>query len=75
MHDTTDLEIRGIPGVFVATEEFVDAAERQARGLGMDTARVFVSHPVQDRTGEELEAMADGAIEDLVSAILEPGPG
>ena len=71
MHDTTDLEIRGIPGVFVATEEFVDAAERQARALGMATARIFVSHPVQDRTTEELKAMADGAIDGLLAALLD----
>jgi hypothetical protein len=70
VHDTTDLEIRGVPGVFVATVEFIDAAERQAGALGMDTARVFVAHPIQDRTREELEAMADAAVEQLVAALL-----
>ena len=31
MHDISDLERRGIPGVFVASEGFIDAAETQAR--------------------------------------------
>ena len=66
MHDTVDLETRGIPSVFVATTEFLDGAERQAKALGFDPAAVYVSHPVQDRTDEEMRVMADAAFEELV---------
>ena len=66
MHDIVDLETRGIPSVFVATPEFVDGAERQAKALGFDPAAVYVSHPVQDRTDDEMRAMAQSAFEALV---------
>ncbi len=72
MHDISDLERRGIPGVFVASEEFVDAAEAQAKSLGLDTARVFTPHPIQDRTDDEMRAMADAAIDSLIDALTGP---
>ena len=34
MHDISDLELRGIPGVFVASDQFVTAADAQSRSLG-----------------------------------------
>jgi hypothetical protein len=72
VHDISDLERRGIPGVFVASDVFVDAAQTQATALGLDAARVFVAHPIQDRTDAEMIALADGAIDALVAAITEP---
>ena len=70
MHDISDLEIRGVPGVFVASSEFVDAAVAQSTSLGYPTmARVFVPHPIQDRTDDEMRAYADGAIDEIVAAI------
>jgi hypothetical protein len=69
VHDIADLERRGVPGVFVASTEFVDAAEAQATALGFDAARVFVVHPIQDRTDEEMRALAAGAVDALVAAI------
>jgi hypothetical protein len=70
VHDIIDLESRGTPGVFVASSEFVDAAAAQARALGGDPARVFVPHPIQDRTDAELQALADDAIEAIVRALI-----
>ena len=55
--------------VFVASTEFVEAAQSQAAALGADPARVFVAHPIQDRTDDEMRALADGAIDALVAAI------
>lgn len=69
MHDIADLERRGVPSVFVASSEFVDGAEAQATALGFDAARVFVPHPIQDRTDDEMVALADAAIDDLVAAL------
>jgi hypothetical protein len=71
VHDIVDLEARGIPGVFVATIEFVDGAERQAAALGADPAAVYVEHPIQNRTDAEMLAIADGAFEKLVSALQQ----
>jgi hypothetical protein len=66
VHDTVDLEARGIPAVFVATVAFTDGAEHQARALGAQPAAVYVEHPIQDRTDEEMARIADGAIDELV---------
>ena len=69
MHDITDLEGLGLPGVFVASAAFVAAAAAQASALGFDAARVFVQHPIQDRTDDELRALADAAIDELVARL------
>ena len=71
MHDISDLERRGIPGVFVASAEFVQAAEAQSASLGFSSvARVFTPHPIQDRTDDEMFAYADAAFDDIVAAIV-----
>jgi hypothetical protein len=71
VHDIVDLEGRGVPAVFVASTEFVDAADAQATSLGFDAARVFVAHPIQDRTDEELWALADAAVDEVIAALTE----
>jgi hypothetical protein len=69
VHDIADLENRGKPGVFVASSEFEPAADAQQKALGFDTARVFVAHPIQDRTDDEVRALAEGAVEELLKAL------
>lgn len=59
-----------MPGVFVATVAFTDGAESQARALGADPAAVYVEHPIQDRTDEELSALADRAFDAVVAALV-----
>jgi hypothetical protein len=70
VHDIVDLEGRGVPGVFVATVEFVDGAEAQARALGADPAAVYVEHPIQDRTDAEMIAIADRALDEIVARLV-----
>jgi hypothetical protein len=69
VHDTVNIEAAGIPMVFVASTEFIDAATAQARALGADPARVFVAHPIQDRTDAELHALADAALPEILAAL------
>jgi hypothetical protein len=70
VHDIADLEARGVPSMFVASTEFVQAAESQAHSLGFDAmARVFVAHPIQDRTDDEMRALADAAFDEIIGAI------
>jgi hypothetical protein len=71
VHDTVDLEARGVPGVFVATVEFVDGVEAQAKALGADPAAVYVPHPIQDRTDAEMRAIADAAFEEIVAKLVQ----
>jgi len=53
----------------VATTAFEEAAAAQSRSLGFDPAIVWVPHPIQDRTDEELRAIADDALDAILAAI------
>ena len=67
MHDITGLERLGIVAVGVATTEFKVAAAAQSKALGYDPAVVFVQHPIQDRTYDEIRALAEGALEEILA--------
>jgi hypothetical protein len=69
VHDIADLESRGLPAVFVASTEFVEAAAAQVQSIGLDVARVFVPHPIQDRTDDEMRALADAALDEILRAL------
>jgi hypothetical protein len=66
-----NLEARGIPTVGVATTEFIQGAEAQAKALGTDPALVFIPHPVQDRSDDELRAFADEHFEAIVKLLMK----
>ena len=70
MHDTVWFEIQGTPAVSIASTEFVDAALTQAQALGMEDAkRVFVEHPIQDATDDEMRAKADAIVDQVIAAL------
>lgn len=70
MHDSVWFEINGKPAVVIASNVFQDAAEKQAAALGLPEARrVFVPHPIQDATDEEMRAKADGIVEQVLAAL------
>ena len=69
MHDQTQLEGSGLPSVRVASREFEAAADAQGRALGFRPAMVFVAHPIQDRTDDEMRALADGAVDQILRAL------
>ncbi|MFT6430010.1 MAG: hypothetical protein ACJAXR_002277 [Halopseudomonas sp.] len=73
MHDIGDLEGRQIPGVGIASTEFIDAAKMQSRALGMEPKMVFVQHPIQDRTDDELRSLADQALDSILEALTLQG--
>jgi hypothetical protein len=54
---------RGIPGVSVVTTGFVNAVDTQSKALGFGPAVVYVPHPIQNRTPDELKKIADDAVE------------
>ena len=69
MHDIMDMEKRGIPGGFVASSEFIEATRAQAESLGFDPFKVFVAHPIQDRTDEEVEQLAENSFKEILAMI------
>ena len=70
------LERLGIPTAAVATEPFLDEALEQARVLGMpDYRMVYVPHPVQLLTLDELHARADAVFDQILARLVGPGDG
>ncbi|MCU1367934.1 MAG: hypothetical protein JWN39_3573 [Ilumatobacteraceae bacterium] len=56
--------------MFIATREFVSAADAQSTSLGFPSvARVYTPHPVQDRTDAEMRDYADLVFADVLTAI------
>ena len=73
MHDINDLELRGVPSMFVASDQFTEAAVAQSTSLGFPAvARVFTPHPIQDRTDDEMIAYADAAFDQILAAVIAP---
>ncbi len=60
---------------FLASTEFVDAAGAQARSLGYaEVPVIFVPHPIQDRTDDEMHALADTSLDAVLAAVTTLGP-
>jgi len=71
VHDAVRLERRGIQTAVVGTEPFIDEAIEQARVLGMPELRIVtVPHPVQLLTREQVEELADRALDDVVAQLV-----
>ena len=72
MHDTTWLEINGIPSVFIASSEFEEAAAAQAETLGLpEVRRLFVPHPIQDANDDEMRGKADAIVDEVIAALVD----
>jgi len=64
------LESLGVAAVPVATREFMTAARAQAGALGRaDFDAVYVEHPIQDQTPQEIAAKADAIIDSIVARL------
>jgi hypothetical protein len=67
LHDTIRLENLGIPAVPIATTEFKAPARIQAGALGRPGFdAVYVPHPIQDQTPQQISARADAVAGDIV---------
>lgn len=70
MHDSVWFETNRKPSVVIASDAFVDAAAKQAQALGLpEVKRVFVPHPIQDATDDEMRAKADAIVAQVVAAL------
>ena len=64
------LERLGIAALPVATREFMTAARAQAGALGRaDLDAVYVDHPIQDQTPQEIAANAEAVIGEIVARL------
>jgi len=72
VHDTTWFEINNTPAVFLASSEFIVAAEAQSAALGLpDVQRIFVPHPIQDANDDEMRAKADAIVDEVIAALVD----
>jgi len=69
LHDILDLDRRGLPGAFVATVEFEQAAQAQGDSLGFHPHQLFVEHPIQDRTDDEVRQIAETVFPQVIYAL------
>jgi hypothetical protein len=68
-----NLDARGVPGVNVVTLGFTEAVEAQSKALGFEPAVLFVPHPIQNRTAEEMKKIADDAVEPALRLLTVGG--
>jgi hypothetical protein len=68
-HDLVDLDRRGLAGVSVLTEEFRPAFAQQCSAIGFDGASLYVPHPMQNRTTEELHRFAEEVFEKVLGTL------
>ena len=72
LRDVIEFESLGRPGVLVASDAFAQAAANQVELLGQPRlAYALAPHPVQDRTDDELRAMAASLVDTALAAISE----
>lgn len=61
-----------MPSVSIASAEFEEAADTQAKALGMTDARcLFVPHPIQDATDDEMRAKANAVVDAVIAALTK----
>ena len=49
--------------------EFAEGVTAQCDSLGFEPAVVYVPHPIQNRTRQEIEAIADAAFAKVMAAL------
>ena len=56
----------------VATTEFVTAARAQAAALGRaDLDAIYVAHPIQDQTKQEIEQKAEAVLDEIARRLTK----
>jgi hypothetical protein len=70
LRDVIEFEALGRPGILIASDAFAQAAAEQVRLLGQPKlAYALAPHPIQDRTDDELRAMAAELVDAALAAI------
>ena len=73
MLDSILLEQAGVPSISIVTEPFVETGEEMAATWGVPAFRFLTRpHPIANLTEAELDAYADGLVDDVV-ALLQQG--
>lgn len=74
LRDVIEFEALGRPGVLIASDAFAQAAADQVELLGQPRlAYALAPHPIQDRTDDELRAIAASLVDPALTAISARG--
>ena len=66
VHDTVELEKRGIPATMITTQAFTNVAIFQFRAKGMDShPYVELPHPISNLKPEEMREVALGFVDEI----------
>lgn len=63
------LDEKKVPGCFIVTTEFEDAAAVQSHALGFAPAIAWAPHPIQNRTPQELQKIAEDVMDEVLNLI------
>lgn len=70
MHDSIELEERGVPAVAIHTTVFMNSADAHAKAYGRpDFESVAIQHPISGRPVEEIEAKTDAIVDQIVRVL------
>jgi len=69
LQDIRELDSRGVAGGFIASEAFRGAADAQGNAWGFHADSLFVAHPIQDRSDDEMRALAREALDKVKKLI------
>ena len=73
VHDTVELEKRGVPATVVITSAFRKAAEFQFRGRGMaQHGYVELPHPISNLKSEEVRDLALRYVDEIARQLVAP---
>ncbi len=64
-----EIDRRGLPAVAIFSEEFQSGVEAWRAVHGFDAGAIFVRHPIQPLTDEEVHGRADDVFDQVLAAI------
>jgi hypothetical protein len=74
MHDSIELEKRGIPTALICTEQFIRTAQTMAKICGLpDYPFAIIAHPLGNLEPDEVRIRAEGVASDVRRILVERG--
>jgi hypothetical protein len=67
-----DIDRKGLPAVALFSEEFESGVEAWRDVHGFDAGAIYVRHPIQPLTVDEVHARADEIFDQVIAAITAP---
>jgi len=68
-----NLDRKGIPAIGIYSEEFRSGVEAWREMHGFDAGAIYVRHPIQPLTEEEIHGRADEVFDEVIAAITGQG--